>query len=122
MTLQSDPDSRDESMPPPLPEPVARSEEATVASPVATATAAHNADARVEAQAIAEICLLAGAAQRTAEFLAEGMTEAQVRRLLLEARAAQPEITSRITTDAASAHKPENSPVVAAVKKLATKE
>ena len=50
------------------------------------------------------------------------MTEAQVRRALLEARAEQPEIASRITADAGTTVRPESSPVVAAVKKLATKE
>ena len=77
---------------------------------------------RAEAQAIAEICLIAGASQRTAEFLAGGLSEAQVRRALLEARADQPEIASRITTDASTTVRPETSPVVAAVKKLITKE
>ena len=77
---------------------------------------------RAEAQAIAEICLIAGASQRTAEFLAAGLSEAQVRRALLEARAEQPEIASRITADAGTAVRPETSPVVAAVKKLITKE
>ncbi len=77
---------------------------------------------RAEAQAIAEICLIAGASQRTAEFLAAGLSEAQVRRALLEARADQPEIASRITADAGTALRPETSPVVAAVKKLITKE
>jgi len=77
---------------------------------------------RAEAQAIAEICLIAGASQRTAEFLTAGLSEAQVRRALLEARADQPEIASRITADAGTALRPETSPVVAAVKKLITKE
>ena len=77
---------------------------------------------RAEAQAIAEICLIAGASQRTAEFLAAGLSESQVRRALLEARAEQPEIASRITADAGTAVRPETSPVVAAVKKLITKE
>ena len=77
---------------------------------------------RVEAQAIAELCLIAGQPQRTAEFLASGASEAQVRRTLLEARADQPEITSRITADAGTTQRPEDSPVVAAVKKLTNKE
>ena len=51
-----------------------------------------------------------------------GLSEAQVRRALLEARADQPEIASRITADAGTAVRPETSPVVAAVKKLITKE
>jgi signal peptide peptidase SppA len=79
---------------------------------------------RIEAQAIAELCLIAGQPQRTAEFLASGASEAQVRRALLEARAEQPEITSRITADTGTGTtlRPEYSPVVAAVKKLTTKE
>lgn len=77
---------------------------------------------RSEAQAIAEICLIAGAPQRTAEFLAAGMTQAQVRRALLEARAEQPEIASRITAEAGTTLRPQTSPVVAAVKKLMNKE
>ena len=77
---------------------------------------------RAEAQAIAEICLIAGAPHRTAEFLAGGLSEAQVRRALLEARADQPEIASRITADAGTTVRLETSPVVAAVKKLITKE
>jgi len=52
-----------------------------------------------EAQAIAELCLLAGQAQRTAEFLGSGMTQAQVRSALLEARSEQPDIQSHITAD-----------------------
>ncbi|WP_020406552.1 S49 family peptidase [Hahella ganghwensis] len=77
---------------------------------------------RGEAQAIAELCLIAGNPQRTAEFLASGMSEAQVRQALLNARAEQPDISSRITADAGtqSTAQPESSPVVAAAKKLST--
>lgn len=77
---------------------------------------------RSEAQAIAELCLIAGSPQRTAEFLASGMSEAQVRQALLNARAEQPDISSRITADAGtqSTSQPESSPVVAAVRKLST--
>lgn len=81
----------------------------------------HN-QAQAQAQGIAELCLIAGQSQRTAEFLAAGLSEAQVRRTLLDARAEQPEIASRITADAGTSPRPENSPVVAAVKKLNTKE
>ena len=77
---------------------------------------------RTEAQAIAELCLIAGHSSRTAEFLASGMSEAQVRRALLNARAEQPEIASRINLDAIAAHRSDSSPVVAAVKKLNAKE
>ena len=79
---------------------------------------------RIEALAIAELCLIAGQPQRTAAFLASGASEAQVRRALLDARADQPEITSRITADTGTGttQRPEDSPVVAAVKKLTNKE
>ena len=50
------------------------------------------------------------------------MTEAQVRRTLIEARAQQPEISSRIDPDAGTSSRPEASPIVAAVKKLVSKE
>lgn len=92
-------------------------------APVAsTALAQSFASGRVQAQAIAEMCLIAGQSQRTAEFLAAGFSEAQVRRALLDARADQPEIASRITADTGTSQRPENSPVVAAVKKLTAKE
>lgn len=87
-----------------------------------TALAQSFASGRGQAQAIAEMCLIAGQSQRTAEFLAAGFSEAQVRRALLDARADQPEIASRITADAGTSQRPENSPVVAAVKKLTAKE
>jgi hypothetical protein len=75
--------------------------------------------ARAEALAIAELCLLAGVSERTAEFLAQGLSAQQVRRTLLDARASTVEIASRITPDATTAGRPETSPVIAAVKKLA---
>ena len=88
------------------------------AAPAAPSAAAHRADA----QAIAEICLIAGCPERTAEFLASCASESQVRRVLLDARAAQPEISSHITSDAGTTARPEASPVVAAAKKLNAKE
>lgn len=92
-------------------------------APAASASVAQSfASGRQQAQAIAEMCLIAGAPQRTAELLAAGFSEAQVRRTLLDARAEQPEIASRITADAGTSQRPENSPVVAAVKKLNAKE
>lgn len=92
-------------------------------TPVAHAALAQSfASGRGQAQAIAELCLIAGQSQRTAEFLAAGLSEAQVRRALLDARADQPEITSRITADTGTTTRPEDSPVVAAVKKLTAKE
>lgn len=109
-----DPETTPDPADTPAPEPAA--------PPVAASIAGAPTNGRIEAQAIAEICLIAGTPQRTAEFLAAGYTESQVRRALLEARAAQPEIASRITADAGTTVRPESSPVVAAVKKLATKE
>ena len=75
------------------------------------------------AQAIAEVCLLAGCPDRAAEFIAAGKTEADVRRVLIDARAARSEaddIRSTITVDAATQnlYRPEASPIVDAVKKL----
>lgn len=75
------------------------------------------------AQAIAELCLIAGTPEKAAGFIAAGQTEAEVRRALIEARAARSEanpIHSTITPEAGTgdASRPEASPVVAAVKKL----
>ncbi|ODS95542.1 MAG: Clp protease ClpP [Lautropia sp. SCN 69-89] len=75
------------------------------------------------AQAIAEVCLLAGCPERAAEFIAAGKTEADVRRVLIDARATRSEagdIRSTITVDAGTQNldRPEASPIVAAVKKL----
>ena len=94
----------------------------SAAVPVASAAAPADTHARSEAQAIAEICLIAGCPERTAEYLASSATETQVRRALLEARAQQPEISSHITADAGTTAKPAVSPVIAAVKKLISKE
>lgn len=77
---------------------------------------------RSEALAIAEICLIAGLPQRTADFLASGMSEHQVRHALLEARAEQPEITSRISADTGSTPVTESSTMLAAVKRLIKRE
>ncbi|WKB50865.1 S49 family peptidase [Eleftheria terrae] len=87
---------------------------AAVSVPVAAAAY------RNEAHAIAELCLIAGAPGRTAEFLGAGMTQDQVRRVLLDARASQPEISSRITADAgtSASASPESNPLMSAVKKL----
>jgi len=79
------------------------------------------------AQAIAEVCLLAGCPDRAAEFIAAGKAEADVRRMLIDARAARSEadeIRSTITVDAGAQNldRPEASPIVAAVKKLTAKE
>ena len=89
------------------------------------------AEARREAvqsaQAIAELCLIAGCHEQAAGFIAAGKSESDVRRVLCEARAARSEVMpihSTITPEAGTEvmHRPEASPVVAAVKKLTTKE
>ena len=89
------------------------------------------AEARREAvqsaQAIAELCLIAGCPEQAAGFIAAGKSESDVRRVLCEARAARSEVMpihSTITPEADTEvmHRPELSPVVAAVKKLTTKE
>ena len=72
---------------------------------------------------LAMVCLLAGCPDRAAEFIAAGKTEADVRRVLIDARAARSEaddIRSTITVDAGTQNldRPEASPIVAAVKKL----
>ena len=79
------------------------------------------------AQAIAELCLIAGCPDKAAAFIAEGKSEADVRRVLCEAKAARSEATpihSTITPEAGTGapDRPEASPVVAAVKKLIHKE
>ncbi len=75
-----------------------------------------------DAQAIAELCLIAGTSNRTVEFLAAGMSEAQVRHILLDARAEQPEISSRISADTGISSPVESSAIVNAVKKLIHRE
>jgi signal peptide peptidase SppA len=89
------------------------------------------AEARSEvarsAQAIAEMCLIAGCPGRAAEFIAAGSTEAEVRRALIEARAAHSMDSAVRSTHApkdwaANGTDPAASPVVAAVKKLINKE
>ena len=122
MTDQEQQNPLDDPDPETTPDPADTPAPEPAAPPVAASIAGAPTNGRIEAQAIAEICLIAGTPQRTAEFLASGMTESQVRRALLEARAEQPEIASRITADAGTTVRPESSPVVAAVKKLATKE
>ena len=74
--------------------------------------------------AIAELCQLAGHPELTAAFLAEGVSEAQVRKALLASRADSPEIRSTIAPDAAPPHQPQSAanPLMAAVKKLTGKE
>jgi len=79
------------------------------------------------AQAIAEMCLIAGCPEKAATFIASGNSEAEVRQALLAIRAAQSEATaihSTITADAGTqaVERPETSAVVHAVKKLIGKE
>lgn len=79
------------------------------------------------AQAIAELCLIAGCPERAAEFIAAGLSEADARRTLCEAKAARSEVApihSTITPEAGTeaSARPEASPVVAAVRKLIHKE
>ena len=90
-------------------------------SPLTTPTESQE-NSRNGAQAIAELCLLAGKPQLTAHYLASSMSESQVRIALLEARADQKEISSHINPDIQTTMTSENNPVIAAVKKLHTKE
>ena len=90
---------------------------------IAAATQAAITATRADAVAIAELCQLAGQPQRIATFLAEGASEAQVRRTLLAARAESPEISSLLHPDAAARPaSPEQGPLMKAVKKLSGKE
>ncbi|MFC7422064.1 S49 family peptidase [Iodobacter arcticus] len=101
-------------MSPPTPPPTSNVPPLTPPAPATTVPS--------EAQAIAELCLIAGASTRTVEFLAAGMSEAQVRHILLDARAEQPEISSRISADAGTSSPVESSAIVNAVKKLIHRE
>lgn len=69
--------------------------------PLAAPATAPGADAHTDAVAIAELCLLAGCPERTTEFLAARMSAAQVRQVLLQARADQVEIASHHLANAA---------------------
>lgn len=89
-----------------------------VQDPLSIAAVTPASTSRSEAQAIAELCLMAGSAHRTAEFLAAGLSADQVRHTLLSARATQPDITSHITVDAALKSAPDSSPVMSAMKRL----
>jgi signal peptide peptidase SppA len=93
------------------------------AAQLAQAVADAKRDVTQTAQAIAEICMLAGCPERTAEFIAAGKSQSEVRRVLIDARAAHTEATeirSTITAEAGTAvpSHAEASPIVAAVKKL----
>ncbi len=94
------------------------------AAQLAQAVADAKRDVTQTAQAIAEICMLAGCPERAAEFISAGKSQSEVRRVLIDARAAHTEATeirSTITAEAGTAvpSHAETSPIVAAVKKLA---
>jgi len=98
--------------------------------PVTEATATvtdFREEVRREAQAIAELCLIAGYPAKAAEFIAQGLNEAQVRQLLLTMKATQQsaEILSTIDPDKAAIQESTDSlhnPLIAAVKKITVKE
>lgn len=79
---------------------------------------------RADAVAIAELCQLVGHPELTAAFLAEGVSEAHVRKALLASRADSPEIRSTIAPDAAipQQNQAAANPLMVAVKKLTGKE
>ena len=110
------------------PDPTPEAPEATLVAAAASAAPAPETPAaatdRREAVAIAELCQLGGCPERTAEFLAAGLSETDVRRALLAARAQGPEIGSAIHPDAHAAHRasPEHNPLIKAVKHLTGKE
>ena len=93
--------------------------------PVADEASPATTDAsRADAVAIAELCQLAGHPELTAAFLAEGVSEAHVRKALLASRADSPEIRSTIAPDASVPQQSQSAanPLMAAVKKLTGKE
>jgi len=91
---------------------------APAALPAPTASVAPpSTDPQAEAVAIAELCLLAGCPERTTEFLAARMSAAQVRQVLLQARADQVEIASHHLANAAPAAATTTNPVLDAVRK-----
>lgn len=98
--------------------------EQTADSPAHEPSAPAPDAARPDAVAIAELCQLAGHPELTAAFLAEGVSEAQVRKALLASRADSPEIRSTIAPDAAPPQQSQSAanPLMAAVKKLTGKE
>jgi len=109
----------------PTDDPVQATDSATEQSDTNKSPAAAPAPgaARPDAVAIAELCQLAGHPELTAAFLAEGVSEAHVRKALLASRADSPEIRSTIAPDAGpQATQSATNPLVAAVKKLTGKE
>ncbi len=110
---------------PPTDEPVQEAVPATEQNDSGESAAAVPATsaARPDAVAIAELCQLAGHPELTAAFLAEGVSEAHVRKALLASRADSPEIRSTIAPDAIpQSTQSATNPLVAAVKKLTGKE
>ncbi|MCC6297499.1 MAG: S49 family peptidase [Pseudomonadales bacterium] len=107
----------------PLPDPAEQPADAPATPTQEEAVQSAISATRADALAVAELCQLAGHPERTAAFLAEGASEAQVRRALLAARAESPEITSLIHPDAQApeAH-PDQNPLMKAVKKLTGKD
>lgn len=84
-------------------------------------------EVRREAQAIAELCLIAGYPANAAEFIAQGLNEAQVRQLLLTMKAnhQSAEILSTIDPDKTATQESAvslHNPLIAAVKKITVKE
>ena len=91
-----------------------------LAAPTVETTAVVAAEAHTEAVAIAELCLLAGCPERTTEFLAARLSAAQVRQVLLQARADQVEIASHhapVNTTGAMTVANATNPVLDAVRK-----
>lgn len=74
-----------------------------------------------EAAEIVELCELAGRADMAAQFVADKKTSAEVRQLLMEAKAANAgaEVSAAIGGGNGAASDPANSPVVAACRRLA---
>lgn len=91
-----------------------------VAALVAEARTAATAAAMQSAQAIAQISMIAGCPERAAEFIAAGKTEAEVRTILLEMRAAQSDAQAIQSTLTQSA--PTHNSLLAAIEKLNPKD
>ena len=104
---------------PPEPEPEPE-EPPTAPASVAAAATPSTPLTLADAQAIADLCQLAGCSDRTAAYLAAGASVAGVRRELLALQAQSGELSSRIVPDAVAA-KPaslsDNPIVLAALKK-----
>ena len=104
-----------------LPEPTLDVAATTPTGSVPELVAAARDEAHAEACAIAELCLMAGQPQRTAELLNAGVSQAQARHILLDARAEQAEIQSHLPI-AGNNQQPNHDAVLAAARKLARQE